>query len=83
MVELAIKTSVKPEIVVAYEVFEICPDFGDSNEEVNLLVGKIEKSKNTTCYRSPEGDLVSLRRVKDMNVQVTNFLDRDLPPKMN
>ena len=72
MVEHANATFLSPALTFHYEVFEISADFGESEEDVSLLLVKVEKSKNQCLFRMPDESMAYYSRVGARNVQLVN-----------
>jgi predicted HTH transcriptional regulator len=83
MVDLANATFLSPSQGLQYEVYEIAADYGESEEDVNLLLIKVDKFENPCFFKSPDGNLALYHRIGDRNAMVPMPSDPDLPQAGN
>lgn len=83
IVELANAAFLYPPLELHFEVYEIAADFGSRDEDVNLLLVRIEKPKGTCFFRTPENQLALYHRLEDRNELVSTTLGPNSPQEEN
>lgn len=83
MVELANAAFLSPSLGLEYEVFEMAADYGESEEDINLLLIRVEKSKNKCFFKAPDGSLSLFHRIGDRNAMVPMPSDPNSPQAEN
>lgn len=83
MVEWANATFLYPKLDLHYEVYEIAADFGSQDEDVNLLLVRIDKAEGSCFFKTSENHLVLHRRLGDRNVSVSTTLGPNSPQEGN
>jgi predicted HTH transcriptional regulator len=83
MVELANATFLSPSLALQYEVYEIAADYGVSEEDINLLLIRVDRSNSNCFFKAPDGSFSRFHRIGDRNAMVPMPSDPDLPQAGN